>query len=156
MDYTGFTVTQCKMRLRATCSEVNDYILGSRRPLWISGGAFSPTFAPICKTSDRKLHAVKYKKKHYHLRQGGFVFAFVCLSVCLTRGWLKNLRTNFDKCFEATGRVTNQQMIRVWWGCGLRCEYGNLNGIFFPTRDRAIVGILGDERCLDGGLRSPE
>ena len=54
-----------------------------------------------------------------YLRQGGYVFVVVCLSVCLSvflfATLRKNSRTDLHEFFREGCRWASEQMIKIWW-----------------------------------------
>jgi len=79
---------------------------------------------------------------NFYLRQGGYyVFAFVCLSVCLSAGYLKELLTNLDEIFGGMGSITNTSCLDFGGELGLGVSTGIFN-YFYNCEIGAIRQIL--------------
>ena len=64
-----------------------------------------------------------YRICHIYLRQEGYVFVFVCLSVCLLAILRKNFRTDLHEVFRESWQWADKQTIGFWWRSG--SPYGN-------------------------------
>ena len=58
-----------------------------------------------------------YITNYSYLRQGGYVFVVVCLSVCLSVSNFaqKNFPTDLHEIFREGWQRSNEQMIKFWW-----------------------------------------
>jgi len=54
----------------------------------------------------------------YYLRQGGYVFFGVCLSVCLLATLHRNFQTDLREIFREGLQWAIEQMIKFWWRSG--------------------------------------
>jgi len=52
---------------------------------------------------------------YYYLRQGGYVFVVVCLSVCLLATLRKNLQTDMHELLREDWQWAVEQMVKFWW-----------------------------------------
>jgi len=63
-------------------------------------------------------------RRHIYLRQGGYVFVVVCLSVrlsvCLLATLRKNFRMDLHEIFREGWQWANEQMVKCWWRSGSR------------------------------------
>jgi len=57
----------------------------------------------------------KLTTKYHYLRQRGYVFIVVCLSVCLLVTLRKNFQTDLHEIFRQGWRWASEQMITFWW-----------------------------------------
>jgi len=64
-------------------------------------------------------------KEHFYLRQGGYVFVVVCLSVCLSvmKQLRKNFQTDLHESFRECWQWVNEQLIKFWWRSGSPSGY---------------------------------
>ena len=69
--------------------------------------------------------------------EGGYAFGAVCLSVCLSVGFLGNLWTDFDEIFYRGRAWLKDQVILFWWRSGSRFVSGS------PKSEIRILGIGG-------------
>jgi len=53
-----------------------------------------------------------------YLRQGGYVFVVVGLSVCLLAALHKNFQTDLHEIFRECLQTASEQMIVFWWRYG--------------------------------------
>jgi len=61
----------------------------------------------------------------FYLRQAGYIFWVVCLSVCLLATLRKNFWTDLREIFREVWQWAVEQMIKFWWQSGHRFGYGS-------------------------------
>jgi len=59
---------------------------------------------------------------YFYLRQGGYVFVIVCLSVCLLATFHKNFQTDLHEIFREGWQWGKEEIIKFWlrYGSGIR------------------------------------
>jgi len=60
---------------------------------------------------------------HRYVRQAGYVFVVVCLSVWLLATLLKNFRTDLREIFREGWQSASEQMVKFWWRSGSPSGY---------------------------------
>jgi len=64
---------------------------------------------------------------YVYLRQGGYAFIVVCLSVCLLATLHKNLRTDLHEIFREGWQSANEQMIKFGGDPDPESGYGSIS-----------------------------
>ena len=63
----------------------------------------------------------------HYLRQGGYVFVVMRLSVCLLATLHKNVRADLHEIFEEGWQWASEQMIKFWWRSRYRDCFSDLS-----------------------------